>query len=462
MKHNALIWFRNDLRIDDNPALNAALSANGKLALFFRCEPQWRAFHMSEAKIEFIDRHVELLKRQLAHLGIELLIIDSQDFSEQQQALVELVAQRGITQVFANEELELNEKQRDLQLIENGLNLSLFSADTIVTKGAILNKEGKMYRVFSAFRKAWLSHVQTFGFEHQPCATPAIVPYQESSPVHSKKWPLVTEVTHKVLPNFIATKLADYETNRDFPGVKGTSGLSPYLAIGAISVRSILRGLLEHADQSAPPMSIFDPQSPAFSWLNELIWRDFYRHLLFHYPDLIKGKSFNSKYDQLQWPYTGDNFELWCAGKTGFPIIDAAMRQLLTTGWMHNRLRMIVASFLTKNLLVNWRRGETFFMAHLIDGDFAANNGGWQWSAGTGCDAQPYFRVFNPLSQSKKFDPNGDFIRKYLPELKDVPDKHIHSPQDYLGEIGQGATYWPQIVDLKQSRLDAIAFYGMK
>jgi deoxyribodipyrimidine photo-lyase len=177
------------------------------------------------------------------------------------------------------------------------------------------------------------------------------------------------------------------------------------------------------------------------------------------FPRLSKEKSFNPKYDGLLWPDHSCEFEMWKEGKTGFPIIDAAMRQLHSTGWMHNRLRMIVASFLTKNLLVNWRLGERYFMTKLIDGDLAANNGGWQWSAGTGCDAQPYFRVFNPISQSKKFDPDGSFIRKYLPELKNVPDKFIHEPYEFLKQKGNSDQYWPPIVDLKSSRAEAIEFY---
>lgn len=465
MKQNTLIWFRNDLRIDDNPALLKALGAKSNLALFFRSEAQWRKHHMADMKIDFINRHVQHLKQQLELLGIKLFIIDADSFEAQQTQLQQFVAQHNINEVYANAELELDEVQRDAAICQQGINLQLTEADTIVKKGVILNKDGAMYRVFSAFKRTWLEHVRLAGFEHCELPIPELSIPESSQPSQnptsttgaSYKWPLADEFIQQALPTFFAEKISNYKVNRDIPSIKGTSGLSPYLAIGAISSRTLLKRLMMQF-----PDILYDQESSEFSWLNELIWRDFYRHLLFHYPNLIKGQSFNIKYDALQWPETSRKFQLWCNAKTGFPIIDAAMRQLHQSGWMHNRLRMIVASFLTKNLLVNWRLGEQYFMTHLIDGDFAANNGGWQWSAGTGCDAQPYFRVFNPHSQSKKFDPTGQFIRKYLPELANVPDKYIHAPYEYLMKTGQADVYWPEIVDLKSSRLEAIEFYGMK
>jgi deoxyribodipyrimidine photo-lyase len=195
-----------------------------------------------------------------------------------------------------------------------------------------------------------------------------------------------------------------------------------------------------------------------FVWLNELIWRDFYRHLLYHFPRLSQEQNFNQKYNSMQWLNNKSHFSLWCQGQTGYPIVDAAMRQLNQTGWMHNRLRMIVASFLTKHLLIDWRWGERYFMSKLIDGDLAANNGGWQWAASTGCDAQPYFRIFNPIRQSERFDLKGAFIRKYLPELKDVPDNKIHFPHDFI-EASAMQCYWPAMVDHKAARARALAFY---
>lgn len=198
-------------------------------------------------------------------------------------------------------------------------------------------------------------------------------------------------------------------------------------------------------------------KSNVFTWVNELVWREFYRHLIVAYPKLNKYQNFNEKYDPVQWRSADADFTAWCQGKTGYPLVDAAMRQLLQTGWMHNRLRMVVASFLTKHLLIDWRKGERFFMQHLIDGDLASNNGGWQWAASTGCDAQPYFRIFNPITQSERFDPEGEFIRKYIPELTSVPNKHIHFPHAYLALQGSEKNkYWPAIVDHKAARQRAL------
>ena len=193
-----------------------------------------------------------------------------------------------------------------------------------------------------------------------------------------------------------------------------------------------------------------------------MIWREFYRHLLFHFPNLCQHKNFNAKYNNLPWPNNAQYIQAWQQGKTGYPIVDAAMRQLNQTGWMHNRLRMIVGSFLTKHLLVDWRLGEQYFMSKLIDGDLAANNGGWQWCAGTGCDAQPYFRIFNPITQSERFDACGDFIRKYVPELTDVPNQYIHFPHDYLATQTHYSTmYCSPIVEHKEARSAALAFYQL-
>lgn len=451
-----LVWFRNDLRLDDNPAFINAYQQGCRKAVFFNTPKQWAEHHWSAIKIDFVQRHLGLLQSQLADLGVEFNIHTVDDFSQQNQALMALCQEQGISQVYANREIEFNERQRDEQLLSAGLNLTLFNADTVVADGVVTTKQGEMYRVFTPFFRAWIRHLQEVP-NHPQALDLDTFTADESSDGNdrpSAKWPLADLMLADVLPQFIHHKIHDYQTSRDFPALKGTSGLSPYLATGAISPKRVLQQVL-----AIYPDALHVEQPGVSSWLRELAWRDFYRHLLNTFPHLSKDKCFKPSYDGLLWPERRLQFQLWCEGKTGFPIVDAAMRQLLKTGWMHNRLRMIVASFLTKNLLVNWRLGERFFMSHLIDGDLAANNGGWQWCAGTGCDAQPYFRVFNPVCQSKKFDPTATFIRKYLPELKNVPDKHIHEPYQFLMEQGLQDTYWPPMVDLKQSRLDAIAFY---
>ncbi len=459
-----LLWFRNDVRIHDNPALHYFLANNtagkGKAVLFLS-KKQWREHDWSSIKIDLFTRHAEALVEQLEHLNIELSLVEVDDFDGQVQYLKDYCLARKINEVVANSELELNEKKRDDKVIASGVPLTLFEADVIVPKGQVRNQSGQMFKVFTPFKRAWLAHVRQFGFEYlgkpkiPSSAEPEITTdnLAQSNKSSSGSWPLASVVERQVIPTFMQEKLHDYHENRDFPAIKGTSGLSPYLAIGAISPRYVLTVLLYQK-----PDLLSEIDTPAFAWLNELIWRDFYRHLMFDQPRLCMHQNFKEKYNATVWPNNQQYFELWCQGRTGYPIVDAAMRQLNQTGWMHNRLRMIVASFLTKHLLIDWRWGEKYFMQHLIDGDLAANNGGWQWAASTGCDAQPYFRVFNPIRQSERFDPDGEFIRMYLPELKDIPDRQIHFPHQYITKQKLDI-YWPAMVDHKQARAMALIFY---
>jgi deoxyribodipyrimidine photo-lyase len=476
-----LLWFRNDLRTHDNPALHFFLSevSTQKLscsdiphkAVFFISEKQWQKHHWSAIKIDLIKRHAYWLVAELAQLNIELEIVEAPDFLAQITYLNDYCARNNISHVIANSEVEINEQQRDNTCIELGIPLQLFEADVIVPKGKVLNKSGEMYKVFTPFKKAWLTYVKEHGFEYlgrtetDRTETENLVKslasatntnsteVTSSSHTLSSHWPLASVMENNVLPNFIQQKLALYNDQRDIPSIKGTSGLSPYLAIGAISPRYLLFVVLNQY-----PDLLAASDSPKFSWVNELIWREFYRNLLFHFPELCKHESFKDKYRLTAWHNNSSHFTAWCEGRTGYPLVDAAMRQLNQTGWMHNRLRMVVASFLTKHLLIDWRWGEQYFMEHLIDGDLAANNGGWQWAASTGCDAQPYFRIFNPTRQSERFDPKGHFIRKYLPELIEIPDKEIHSPHRFI-EKSNVDIYWPTIVEHKEARLMGLDFY---
>lgn len=460
---SGLVWFRKDLRIDDNPALCAAVHRGVDRAIFISTPLQWERHFLAPIQADLIERHLNQLKEQLHNFGIRLTHLRANIYDDQVTVLADYCKSHNINTVYANKEIALDENQRDEKLVDHNLNLVISSCETIAPLGSIVNKQREMYKVFTPFRKAWLKHIRNHGIKVSTLpsfSSIASTNIENESltldylKVDSSDWPLSSVVKSQIIPNFFQEKLCLYSQQRDFPKLKATSGLSPYLAIGAISARILANRLVQHA-----PDVLDDLSHPYFSWLNELIWRDFYKHLLFHFPNLIKGECFREKYQHLKWPNPPALFEAWCEGKTGYPIIDAAMKQLLKTGWMHNRLRMIVASFLTKHLLVDWRWGERFFMQHLIDGDFSANNGGWQWAAGTGCDAQPYFRIFNPITQSKKYDPNGDFIRKYLKELESVPSKHIHFPHDYLVSVRQEHTYGPPIVEHKQARLSALDFY---
>ncbi|CAK2093445.1 deoxyribodipyrimidine photo-lyase [Vibrio crassostreae] len=477
-----ILWIRRDLRIHDNPALVAAVENGVSIAVFISTPQQWQQHHLAPIKADFIYRHLKQLESQLAEFGISLLHLKASDFDDQARQLIELYEQLDAKCVYANSEPEVDEQTRDQQLISNGVNLQISSCDVMLPLGSVLNKQGEMFKVFTPFKNAWLKEVQVKGII---CSPAPIVPaklqqtqlqqtqrpqsqlpddlnasrisadYDFDFPrVDSSRWPLSQDVLGNVIPNFLTNKVNDYTRLRDIPSVKGTSGLSPYLAIGAVSPRWLAIQLIQQQ-----PDLLFDTQLPAFSWLNELIWRDFYKHLMFHHPKLVKGANFQQKYNGLDWYQDHPSFKAWCEGKTGYPLVDAAMRQLVETGWMHNRLRMVVASFLTKHLLIDWRWGERFFMSHLIDGDFSANNGGWQWASSTGCDAQPYFRIFNPITQSEKFDPKGIFIRKYIPELQNIPDKHVHFPHDFIAKNGIDSEYWQPIVEHKQARLRALAFF---
>jgi deoxyribodipyrimidine photo-lyase len=252
-----------------------------------------------------------------------------------------------------------------------------------------------------------------------------------------------------------------YAEDRNRVDLEGTSGLSPYLRFGMVSARQAVGAALD-TREAAPNKSA---EKGADVWLSELIWREFYSAILYHFPQ-VRSHSFREKYRTIQWANDKTEFEAWCEGRTGYPLVDAAMRQLVQTGWMHNRARMVVASFLTKDLLIDWRWGEKWFMQHLLDGDPASNNGGWQWTAGTGTDAAPYFRIFNPVSQSTKHDPDGSYIRKYVPELTDVPDKYIHEPwtmpDDVQAEAGCviGEEYPAPIVEHSWARERTLEAYG--
>ena len=256
------------------------------------------------------------------------------------------------------------------------------------------------------------------------------------------------------LRQFCDDKLSEYGVNRDYPARNGTSLLSPFLALGVVTIRQCL-AVIQDVMGYIPS----DESEPGFIWLNELIWREFYQHLLVAYPRVCMNKGFKPETDKICWPNNPTNFQTWCEGRTGYPIVDAAMRCLKQTGWMHNRLRMIVASFLTKDLHIDWRWGERYFMQNLIDGELAANNGGWQWAASTGADAVPYFRIFNPTTQGEKFDETGEFIKRWLPELNNVPAKYIHTPHEWLKVFDPGSDYPLPIVNHAEARAFTLSLY---
>ncbi len=267
-------------------------------------------------------------------------------------------------------------------------------------------------------------------------------------------WPSGEKIAYERLEHFIADKIFTYHTQRDLPFLDSTSRLSPYLALGMISAKTCFLSAL-----TANSYELDTGNQGVLTWMSELIWREFYRHILIAVPRVCMNQPYKPETKNLQWEKDQSLLKKWQQGQTGFPLVDAAMRQLNLTGWMHNRLRMVTAMFLSKNLFLDWRLGEKYFASHLIDFDFASNNGGWQWSASTGTDAVPYFRIFNPLSQSERFDQTGNFIREYCPELKDFDDRSIHDPYKYQPLIASQSGYPRFIIDYKSSRLRAIAAF---
>lgn len=449
-----LMWFRKDLRIEDNPALYAACQQGATIAVYFVTPEQWREHHLAPIQADFISRRLQELSQELAQLGIRLLVEQVPRFADIKERLLAICSMYRVARIHANAEIEINEVNRDNALIANGLPLSLYQDSCILAAGSVATKDGGMYKVFSAFRNNWCQQIRQLNLTPLPVparVAPAINPVAESEALNcfsyprkeSAAWSTHTAKIYQHFSQFLDAGILHYHKQRDIPAIAGTSQMSVYLALGVISVKTCLHMLLTRY-----PFAIDDISSGPFSWLNEIAWREFYRHWLQIRPDLCKGCNFQPLASGIVWQQDEQGFQAWCEGRTGYPLVDAAMKQLTQTGWMHNRLRMVTASFLTKHLLIDWRLGEQFFMQNLIDGDLAANNGGWQWAASTGCDAQPYFRIFNPTTQSEKFDPQGHFIRKYLPEAAVFDNKTIHLPKN-------------EVVDHKAARVRALDRYSV-
>ena len=456
-----LFWFRQDLRIHDNPALAAAQRMAHQTGahletLFIATPSQWHAHDLAPRRAQLLESRLNSLGEELAQLAIPLHLLEVPSFAElPAQLLGWLTARSAPSEValFANRELPWDEVRRDRlvdhQLTAAGIPCHWFDERCLFVPGEINTGAGAMFQVFTPFSRAWLARLSQQGSAMAPAVQAQSGPELSWAPISlnypklsCEGWPVSEQAIRQRLWAFAQHQLSAYGERRDFPALAATSQLSPYLAMGALSVRQGLAAM-----QAALGHLPLERGEPGFAWLNELIWREFYQHLLAREPRLAKGEPFKRAMAQLAWQPDAARFAAWCAGQTGYPIVDAAMRCLNQTGWMHNRLRMIVASFLCKDLHQPWWWGERYFMQQLLDGELAANNGGWQWSAGTGADAAPWFRIFNPTTQGQKFDPSGEFIRRYLPELALVPLKQLHSPHAWLQAQGQAASYPPPIVD---------------
>jgi deoxyribodipyrimidine photo-lyase len=460
------VWFRSDLRLDDNPALIDALNACEEvIGVYIFSASQWNLHNESNIKHEFLINNLVDLERSLDPLNIPLLAINSKNYDSLSRDLLSFLTQHKVKHVFWNNEFGINESDRDISTAEalhhEGIEVSTHHDQVIYEPGFLKTGQGKPFSVFTPFKRRWIENFSMDFLDLQSPKVPAketsiksnlsSLQFKKSHDANMDLWPAGEAVAHQRLKTFLDKKVMDYSESRNIPILDGTSRISAYLALGIISPRRcILEALkLNQFEFAAGNNGIC-------KWIDEIVWREFYRNIMHSFPHVSKNRPFNLATEGISWRHNKNEFEAWKTGNTGFPLIDAAMRQLLNEGWMHNRLRMVVAMFFSKNLLHDWRLGEQYFMQNLIDGDFASNNGGWQWSSSTGTDAAPYFRIFNPVTQSQTFDPEGLFIKSFVPELEHLSAKEIHLP---AFDIFTKAEYPKPIVDLKLSRQRAIDIF---
>jgi deoxyribodipyrimidine photo-lyase len=465
-----LVWLRSDLRLRDNPALyHAARHARrGVVAVFALTPGQWTEHDWGDAKVEFLLRNLETLSHDLQEIGIGLLVERIDDFQGAPERLLRIAKRHRCDALYFNREYEVNERRRDKRVLSSfrnaGIPVHTFADQTVIEPGELQTKTGQYYSVYGPFRRRFLDLIrgrQALETLPRPRRQDTIVCRPGEIPKRiagfsltgkvPRLWPAGETAAQSRLKRFLQDSAQDYRDNRDLPEREGTSGLSPHLALGVLSQREALAGAI-----AANRGRRQGGNAGLSTWIDQLIWREFYRHVLFGFPLVSMSRPFRPEGDSILWRYEEADFKAWCDGRTGLPIVDAGMRQLNETGWMHNRLRMITAMFLTKHLLIDWRLGERYFMQRLVDGDLANNNGGWQWSASTGTDAAPYFRIFNPWTQSRRFDPTGDFIRRYVPELRRVQAADLHDP-DRMAKLPRTTLDYPlPIVEHRAARDRAI------
>lgn len=461
----AMVWFRTDLRVVDNSVLYRACadSTKGVVGVFVIAPGQWLGHDYSAFKVRFILESLRDLSDRLARLNMALRVVHAEDIRGVPSAVIDLARTSRCDAIYFNREYEVDERRRDeaVRSLANAAGIRTHVGDdqVLIPPGDVRTAAGRVYTVFTPFRNAALRRLDA-----APCSKPLGTPRRQQamvgrpSDVPATVLPWLTpsgEGTFKGgerdgngrLRRFARDRLGAYADARDMPALPGTSGLSPHLAVGTVSVRTCF-----HLARAAGGRG-------ATAWVNELLWREFFIHVMSGFPRVCMHRAFQPRTERVPWSNRDDHFEAWRTGRTGIPIVDAGMRQLVTDGWMHNRVRMIAAMFLSKNLLIDWRRGEAWFMRHLVDGFLASNNGGWQWAASTGTDAAPYFRVFNPVAQSRKFDPSGAYIRRWVHELRDVPDELIHEPWGARGARGVSTDYPGPIVDISASRARAIEVF---
>ena len=408
---------------------------------------------------------LQCLSAELESLNIPLLIRTCSSFAQTPRLVLKVAKEFGCTKLFFNGEYEVNESLRDSQTVaalsKAGIESDSYHDRIIVPPENISTKDGRFYSVFTPYRRVWdtkaLEHAKVLPkpkkqtpLDIKSDPVPVSVKGFDFSDVRSDLWPTGEAEAKRRLKKF-GTRIDGYTDWRDIPSAVGTSLLSPFLAAGVISPRQCLAAVIKHNGGT-----LKGSEGPV-TWVSELTWRDFYTHVMVGFPQVSRHRPFKAKTEGVPWRYDKADFAAWCEGRTGYPIVDAGMRQLNQTGWMHNRMRMVTAMFLTKNLLIDWRWGEKYFMQNLVDGDLAANNGGWQWSASTGTDSVPYFRIFNPFSQSKRFDKEGKYIKMFCPELEPIPAKVFHDEKKFAAAIQENGVEYPSyVVNCKLGRERAL------
>ncbi len=469
-----LVWFRADLRTRDNPALAQATrdATRGVIAVFTVCPAQWRDQHdLSSAKADLIRRTLEVLSKDLAKLNIPLLLIERATFADVPEALHDLSRQHDCDAIYYNDEHEWNERQRDDacrdRFRDARLSVRSYTDQCVFPPGTLRTGKDTYYSVFTPFKKSWIA-------QHKEGAAPDEAPDPKRQPELpcepdpipgsfagfepdasiADLWPAGEREARRRLTAFCAGPISSYYGARDLPAADATSAVSAYLNVGAITTKQCINAAL-----AVNQRKLDSGSKGATTWITELIWREFFRHVIVGFARVSRHEPFQLTTRRIEWEQNPGHLAAWREGRTGVPIVDAAMRQLAQTGWMHNRLRMIAAMYLTKDLFLDWRLGERHFMRSLIDADLASNNGGWQWSASTGVDAAPYFRIFNPYSQSNKCDPEGGFIRRYVPELANLDARDIHDPGK-LPDLARARLDYPEpLVDHARARDRAIAAF---
>ena len=465
---SSLVWFRRDLRDFDHAVLSAAASSAASIHCAFVFDTDLLTpLPSDDRRLSLIHAALTELDSALRARGGGLIVRHGRPVEE----IPRLAERLGVAQVLAARDYEPYARRRDQAVVEalrpSGRVLRLVKDQVIFEPKEVVKPDGTPYTVFTPYRNAWRARLERES-SMLIAAEPALAPGQLAPlPSDEPGLPALSEIGFQQQPLVLPAGMAGgralldafleridrYHLTRDLPALQATSRLSPHLRFGTVSIRALVSEALRR------------PSEGAGKWLDELIWREFYQMILWQRPDVI-DHCFRPEYDALLWRNDKTAFEAWCAGQTGYPLVDAAMRELAATGWMHNRLRMVCASFLTKHLGIDWRWGEAWFARLLLDYDLAANNGGWQWSASTGCDAQPYFRIFNPVSQSEKFDPQGAYLCRWLPELAAVPVKRRHAP--WLMSAGEQAAcgvvighhYPAPIVDHAAARQEALARFA--